>query len=105
VKETQEGCLSRSVSLFLRTFKFVKTEAACRKDFFDKLKYLIRNTTRAQWEKIVRDSLSCGGGGCESCSACGIYSAGDPMELYRPYIDGEKELPEITLGFRSTFVK
>ena len=37
VKETQEGCLSRSISLFLRTFKFVKTESACRKDFFDKL--------------------------------------------------------------------
>jgi len=37
VKETQEGCLSRSISLFLRTFQFVKTEAACRKDFFDKL--------------------------------------------------------------------
>jgi len=37
VKETQEGCLSRSISLFLRTIQFVKTEAACRKDFFDKL--------------------------------------------------------------------
>ena len=36
-EETQEGCLSRSISLFLRTFKFVKAETACRKDFFDKL--------------------------------------------------------------------
>lgn len=67
--------------------------------------YLIRNTTREQREKIVRDALGCGGGGCENCSSCGIYGAGDPIELYRPYIDGEKELSEITMGFRSTFIK
>ena len=40
--------------------------------------FLIKNTTREQREKIVKESLSCGGGGCEDCKACGAYGAGDP---------------------------
>jgi len=66
--------------------------------------YLIKNTTREQREKIVRDSLSCGGGGCENCSACGAYGAIDPYDMYQPYIDGEKELAEITQAFITTFM-
>jgi len=56
---------------------------------------LICDTTREEREKIVREALSCGGGGCENCSGCGVFGAGDPIELYRPYIDGEKELREV----------
>jgi hypothetical protein len=67
--------------------------------------YLIKNTTRAQREKLVRDSLNCGGGGCENCSACGVFGAGDPFEMYRPYIDGEKELKEITLEFAAKYIR
>jgi hypothetical protein len=66
--------------------------------------YLIKNTTREQREKIVRDSLSCGGGGCENCSACGAYGSIDPFDMYQPYIDGEKELAEITQAFITTFM-
>ena len=67
--------------------------------------YLIKNTTREQREKIVRDSLSCGAGSCENCSACGAYGAIDPFDMYQPYIDGLKELSEITMEFNSTFLK
>ena len=67
--------------------------------------YLIKNTTREQREKIVRDALGCGGGGCENCSACGIYGAIDPYEMYQPYIDGEKELSEITKEFHAKYIR
>jgi len=40
VKETQEGCLSRAINDFLNVMAFKKSQAACRKDFFDKLKLL-----------------------------------------------------------------
>jgi hypothetical protein len=63
--------------------------------------YLIKDTTREQREEIVRSSLGFGGDGCEGCSGCG---AADPLELYQPYIDGKKELAEITREFNAKFV-
>ncbi len=66
---------------------------------------LIKNTTREQREKIIRESLSCGGGGCENCSSCGVLGAGDPYEMYQPYIDGKKEIWEINQEFRASFLK
>jgi len=68
-------------------------------------KYLIKNTTREQREQIIRESLDCGGGGCENCSACGAYGAINPLDMYQPYIDGEKELAEISAEFTATFLK
>lgn len=65
---------------------------------------LIANTTREQREKIVRDSLNCGAGPCENCSACGVYGAGDPYEMYLPYIEGKKELSEISREFRANYL-
>ncbi len=44
---------------------------------------LIRDTTRAEREEIVRRSLDCGGGGCENCSSCHL-GGGDPEDIYRP---------------------
>jgi hypothetical protein len=41
-------------------------------------RFLIKNTTREQRAEIVRRSLSCGGGGCEDCKACGAYGATMP---------------------------
>lgn len=67
-------------------------------------KYLIRNTTREEREKIIQDALGCGGGSCENCSACGAYGAINPLDMYQPYIDGLKELSEINGEFRSTFL-
>jgi hypothetical protein len=67
--------------------------------------YLIKNTTREQREKIIRESLSCGGGGCENCSSCGVFGAGDPIDMYQPYVDGEKEIEDINREFRARFFK
>ena len=38
MKETQEGCLSFSIKVFLHFLSAEKLAAACRKDFFDELK-------------------------------------------------------------------
>jgi hypothetical protein len=67
--------------------------------------YLIANTTREQREKIVRDSLGCGGSGCENCSSCGVYGAGDPFDMYAPYVDGLKEIEDINREFRARYFR
>lgn len=61
-------------------------------------KYLIKNTTRAQREAIVRKSL--GGEGFNGCSGCDGIGCGDAFEIYQEYIDGKKELAEINRAFR-----
>ena len=66
-------------------------------------KFSIENTTREEREKIIQKSLSCGGDGCESCSGCGVFGAGDPYEMYRPYIEGKMELSEINMAFNERY--
>jgi hypothetical protein len=44
-------------------------------------RYLVKKTTREQREKIVRDSLGCGGGGCENCSTAGVTSIGSEVVI------------------------
>ena len=57
---------------------------------------LIKDTTRAQREEIVRRALC--DGGCDECSGCGNLGGGRVEEMYRPYIEGKKELREIPVG-------
>lgn len=59
--------------------------------------YLIRNTTRQRREQIVRESLGYSDIGCEGCC--------DGYDLYIPYIEGEKELREITMEYHARYVK
>lgn len=59
--------------------------------------YLIRDTTREQREQIVRDSLGYSDVGCEDCM--------DGYEMYLPYIEGKKELREITMEYRARYLK
>jgi hypothetical protein len=68
-------------------------------------KILIKDTTREEREEIVRRGLSCDANECESCSACGMYGAGNMLDIYQPYIDGIKELAEINEGFKSGVIK
>lgn len=60
-------------------------------------KYLIKNTTREQREQIVKESLGYSDIGCED--------AGDGYDMYIPYIEGEKELREITMEYQARYVK
>lgn len=68
-------------------------------------KFLIKDTTKKQREEIVRKSLGCGGGSCENCSGCGVYGAGDPFDMYQPYIDGKKEISEINKEFNASYIR
>lgn len=71
-------------------------------------KYKIENTTKEERIAIVRKSLACGAssGSCENCGACdGIFGAADPYLLYLPYINGEKELDEVTKAFNARYFK
>lgn len=67
---------------------------------------LIKDTTRAQREEIVRQALwgACGAE-CEFCSGCDNLGGGRVDELYRAYIDGEKEIVEINAAYRAPFVR
>lgn len=59
--------------------------------------YLIKNMTREQREQIVRESLGYSDIGCEEC--------GDGYDMYLPYIEGKKELREITMEYQAQYVK
>ncbi len=64
---------------------------------------LIKDTTREQREEIIKSALSCGGGGCENCSSCGL-GGGSVDTMYQPYIDGEKEIADINAEYRSRYI-
>ncbi|MCD8205266.1 MAG: hypothetical protein LUD29_01435 [Clostridia bacterium] len=65
---------------------------------------LISETTREEREKIIAESLDCGGGGCENCSGCAL-GGGDPFEMYRDYIEGRKEIAEINREYRAKYLR
>ena len=60
--------------------------------------YLIAETTKEERERIVAESLGNMEAICDGC-APGI------AEMYQPYIDGKKELREITMEFNARYVK
>lgn len=59
-------------------------------------KYLIKNTTRAQREEIVKKSL----GYCD----IGCDDSVNGYDMYEPYINGEKELSEIAEAYKPVYV-
>ncbi len=66
---------------------------------------LIKDTTREEREKIVAQALSVCGGACDFCSGCDNLGGGSAEDIYRPYIDGEKEIAEINADYRRATVK
>ena len=58
---------------------------------------LIKDTTKEERERIVADSIGNVDGACDGC-AVGM------VEMYRPYIEGVKELREINMEFRASYV-
>ena len=59
VKENRQGCLSRSIKSFFKLFESLKTQAACQKDFFDKLD--IRDSLQNPGCYFIMDTLYCVG--------------------------------------------
>ena len=66
---------------------------------------LIRDTTRAQREQIVRQGLAACGSSCEGCNGCDHLGGGRVDAFYQPYIDGEKELWELNAEYRRGLVR
>ncbi len=64
---------------------------------------LIKDTTKAEREQIIRSSLDCGGG-CENCSSCWL-GGGNPFEMYQEYIDGKKEIAEINMEYNARYLR
>ncbi|MBR4573345.1 MAG: purine biosynthesis protein PurH [Lachnospiraceae bacterium] len=58
---------------------------------------LISETTREERERIVSESLGNIDGACDGCAA-GL------AEMYQEYIDGKKELRDINMEFRASYV-
>ena len=67
---------------------------------------LIKDTTREEREKIVRQALYgfCGAE-CEFCSGCDNIGGGRSDSIYQPYIDGLKEISEINAEYSAPFVR
>lgn len=61
--------------------------------------YLIKNTTREQREQYVQESLGYGDFGCDGCGSALGY------DMYVPYIEGRKELAEITQEFSRGYIR
>ncbi len=66
---------------------------------------LIKDTTREERIKIVEQSLAVCGGACDFCGNCDNIGGGRIDELYRPYIEGEKEIAEINAEYRKGLVR
>ena len=67
------------------------------------MKILIKDTTRQEREEIIKNALSCGSGGCDACSGCGVFGGIDPYEMYAPYIEGKMEIKEINMSYRDPY--
>ena len=59
--------------------------------------YLISETTKEEREKIVAESLGNIDATCDGCMS-GL------VEMYQDYIDGKKELREISMEFNARYI-
>ena len=66
---------------------------------------LIKDTTREERIRIVKQSLEVCGQECEFCNGCDNIGGGRKETFYQPYIDGEKELREINASYVAGRVK
>lgn len=65
---------------------------------------LIKDTTKEEREQIIKESLDCGGGGCENCSSCWL-GGGTPWGIYQDYVDGKREIREINAEYNARYIK
>lgn len=65
---------------------------------------LIKDTTREERIKIVRESLNVCGRECEFCNGCDNLGGGDVDAMFLPYINGEKEIAQINAEYKHGLV-
>ena len=62
------------------------------------MSYLIKDTTKEERERIIKESLGNIEANCDGCMA-GL------AEMYNDYIEGKKELRDINMEFNARYVK
>lgn len=75
-----------------------------RKEMILMKSLLIKDTTKEEREQIIKESLDCGGGGCENCSSCWL-GGGTPWGIYQDYVDGKREIREINAEYNARYIK
>jgi hypothetical protein len=66
---------------------------------------LIKDTTREERIRIVQQGLSQCGGACDFCNGCDNLGGGSVDSFYEPYINGKKELREISRWNSTRYIK
>ena len=61
-------------------------------------RYLIKDTTKEERQRIVEESLGNISANCDGCMA-GL------AEMYQDYIDGKKEIRDINMEFNARYVR
>jgi hypothetical protein len=62
------------------------------------VKKLIKETTKEERIKIINDMYHCISD-CDNCGICAVFVKQTPLEVYQPYINGEKELDIVAREF------
>lgn len=62
------------------------------------------------WDPLTEDGrpkavMAVCGGSCDLCNGCGSLGGGRIDEIYRPYIEGGKEIAKINAGSRAGLVR
>ena len=72
--------------------------------FFPVLLHSFNHVNSEERKRIIQEALDCNdSAGCENCSGCGLFGAGDPFEMYEDYIEGKREIKEINMEFVSRY--
>ena len=65
---------------------------------------LIKDTTREERIRIVKEGLAACGAECDGCSGCDSLGGGSVDKIYEPYIEGWKELRQINQEYDRGYV-
>ena len=63
---------------------------------------LIKDTTKEDRIRIVNQGLSQCGGACDFCNGCDNIGGGRMDSYFEPYINGVKELQELTMEYANS---
>lgn len=69
------------------------------------MKRKIKDTTKEERINIINELYRCRNGDCDNCGICKIFVGVTPLEVYEPYIEGLKELDEVSREFNEKRMK
>lgn len=69
------------------------------------MKRLIKDTTKEERLRIISDLYKCKNGDCDNCGLCKIFVGTTAIEVYHDYIEGIRELDEVSREFNQKRMK